>query len=171
MSGCMYPTEDARPDAKRDDGFVSYFRRLPPAVPGTVRLFDRQDFYAVYGDDAVRVADIVFKTQSVVRQLGSKASPLASCTLNMASAKAFLRDALTARQLRIEIWAPTGDRQTWAVARQASPGNLQEVEDLLFLQSDVVSSPIVMALRVKMEDGISVIGAAFADATLSLIHI
>lgn len=165
MSGCMYPTEDARPDAKRDEGFVSYFRRLPPAVPGTVRLFDRQDFYAVYGNDAVRVADIVFKTQSVVRQLGSKASPLASCTLNMASAKAFLRDALTARQLRIEIWAPTGDRQTWAVARQASPGNLQEVEDLLFLQSDVVSSPIVMALRVKMEDGISVIGAAFADAT------
>lgn len=165
MSGCMYPTEDARADARRDDGFVSYFLRLPPAVQGTVRLFDRQDFFAVYGDDAVLVADIVFKTQSVLRQMGSKASPLVSCTLNMASAKAFLRDALTARQLRIEIWAPTGDRHTWAVARQASPGNLQEVEDLLFLQSDVVSSPIVMALRVKLEDGISIIGAAFADAT------
>lgn len=174
MSGFMYPTEESRAESeKHDTGFVAYFRRLPRAIPGTVRLFDRQDFYSVYGDDAVYVADAVFKTQSVLRFLGSKSAPkgqLPSCSLNLAAAKAFLRDALTSKQLRIEIWEPTSDASkrsptSWTVARQASPGNLQDVEDLLFLHSDVVSSPIVMAMRVKVEDGVNTVGVAFADAT------
>lgn len=33
------------------------------------------------------------------------------------------------------------------------------------MQSDVVSSPIVLALRIKVEDGLNQVGAAFADAT------
>ncbi|WFD47055.1 MSH2 protein [Malassezia furfur] len=181
MSGFMYPTEEARRD-KADGGtcgahvasessFVAFFASLPSAVPGTVRLFDRQDFYTVHGQDALFVADTVFKTQSVLKYLGKKGDNggLPSCTLSVSAAKSFLRDALTAKQLRIEIWSPnegSGRRSgAWQISKQASPGNLQDVEDLLFLNADVVSNPIVLALRVKAQDGLNTVGVAFADAT------
>ncbi|WFD33172.1 MSH2 protein [Malassezia sp. CBS 17886] len=187
MSGHMYPTEEARDHAqkngsdKTDAGFVAFVRSMPPAVRGTVRLFDRQctvlthqEFYSVHGADAIFVADTVFKTQSVLKYLGGKSNSaegggLASCTLTIPTAKSFLRDALTARQLRVEIWVPdsgTGRRSgQWSLGKQASPGNLQDVEDLLFLHAEVDSSPVVLALRVKTHEGQTVVGAAFADAT------
>ena len=87
-------------------------------------------------------------------------------------AKAFLRDALTAKQLKIEIWASESgsgkkgskfklDKEV-SVANackgtaldaivlrgQASPGNLQAVEELLFVNSDLTSAPIVMAIKI-----------------------
>ena len=176
MSGFTYPTEEARQSGKGDDksdlNFVSFFQNLPVAVPGTVRLFDRQDFYTVHGDDALYVADTVFKTQSVLRYLGGTRAHdggLPSCSLSPTAARAFLRDALTAKQLRVEIWS-SGDaggrrRGSRAQPTQPSPGNLQEVEDLLFQNADVVSSPMMLALRVKSQDGVNMVGAAFADAT------
>ena len=56
------------------------------------------------------IAMHVFRTQSVLKYLGSggKAGGLPSVTLSNNVATAFLRDALTALQLRIEIWAPEG---------------------------------------------------------------
>lgn len=173
MSGYMYPTEEARREKPDDTSFLAFFQSMPAAVKGTVRLFDRQEYYTVHGDDALYVADTVFKTKSVLKYLGKKSDQggVPSCTLSLTAAKSFLRDALTTQQLRIEIWAPSsGDgsgRRTgaWHLSKQASPGNLQDVEDLLFLQADVVSNPIVLALRVRAKDGVNTVGAAFADAT------
>lgn len=174
----MYPSEEARDnkarndlglDAKGETNLVDFFRNMPARVPGTVRIFDRQEFYCVLGDDALFVADAVFKTHSVLKYIGrSNSGSTAYCTLTPTACKAFLRDALTAKQLRIEIWQQAeGGRRgaSWELARQASPGNLQEVEDLLFLDADIVASPIVLALRTKVQDGQCVVGAAFADAT------
>jgi hypothetical protein len=56
---------------------------------------------------------------------------------------------------------------------QASPGNLQAVEDLLFVTSDLLSHPIVMAIKVmptssNIPGGKTVsksIGVAFADTS------
>lgn len=48
---------------------------------------------------------------------------------------------------------------------QASPGNLQEVEDLLFANSDMLVSPLVVAFKLKTVKGAIQVGAAFADAT------
>lgn len=143
---------------------------MPARVPGTIRIFDRHDFYSTHGDDALYVADTVFKTHSVLKFLGRRTndSGLASCTLTPSACKAFLRDALTSKQLRVEVWKPAeGVRRgtNWELARQASPGNLQEVEDLLFLDTDMVASPIVLALRAKVQDGQCVVGVAYADAT------
>ncbi|WFD08172.1 MSH2 protein [Malassezia vespertilionis] len=170
MSGHMYPTEESKRDKPdyADTGFIAQFNALPMPAPGTVRLFDRQDFYSVHGEDAVFVADSVFKTQSVLKHLGREKS-LASCTLTVPTAKSFLREALTAKQLRVEIWSQhdANGRKTgsWTISKRASPGNLQEVEDLLFLSADVVTSPIVLALCVKPQDGVTMVGVAFADAT------
>jgi DNA mismatch repair protein MSH2 len=52
---------------------------------------------------------------------------------------------------------------------QASPGNLQQVEDLLFSNTDNLSSPIVMAIKLSMVDGNRNIGIAFADASARML--
>lgn len=94
-----------------DPGFIAFFSKLPPKSPetGTVRLFFRNnEFYAVYGQDALYVANHVYRTNSVVKYLGSggKATGLPSVALKISVAQSFLRDALTSLQLRVEIWVP-----------------------------------------------------------------
>jgi DNA mismatch repair protein MSH2 len=94
-----------------DPGFISFFNKLPKKSPetGTVRIFHREnEYYTAHGPDALYVAQHVFHTNSVLRYLGSggRSGGLPSVKLSEAQAKAFLRDALTSKQLRIEIWEP-----------------------------------------------------------------
>jgi DNA mismatch repair protein MSH2 len=93
-----------------DPGFVAFYSRLPVKSPdtGTVRLFFRSEFYSVYGQDALYVANHVFRTNSVVKYLGSggRAAGLPSVALKNSVAQSFMRDALTSKQLRVEIWVP-----------------------------------------------------------------
>ncbi|KAK0548293.1 MSH2 protein [Tilletia horrida] len=170
----MYSSEDREKpvldlDTGAQSGFCAFFKSMPEAQDGTVRLFDRGDFFSAHGKDAILVANAVFKTQSVLKYLGSnnKEKGLASCTLGHAAARAFLTDALTARQMRVEIWANGGGKRnnSWSISKQATPGNLQGIEDLLFVNTDILSAPIVMAIKIKIEDGIKHIGAAYADAS------
>lgn len=171
-----------------DVGFISFFNRLPPKRPDTIRIFDRKDFYSAHGDDALFVATHVFRTQSVLKYLGSggKASGgLPSVSMSNNVATAFLRDALTARQLRIEIWAPeSGSSKKSAkfkLEKEASPGNLQAVEDLLFVNTDLLTAPIVMAVKVGTTSTLGVpgpsniksktVGVAFADTSVRKIGI
>lgn len=50
---------------------------------------------------------------------------------------------------------------------QASPGNLQQLEDLLFSNIDNLSSPLVMAVKLTLANGgtTRIVGVAFADAS------
>ncbi|KAF9476823.1 DNA mismatch repair protein [Pholiota conissans] len=182
----MYGKErDAEQDSidNTDPGFISFFNKLPAKSPntGTLRLFSRinagDTFYAAYGPDATFVAQNVFHTNSVLKYLGvgGRAAGLASVSLKTSVAHALLRDALTTKQLRIEIWAPEpgqGKKQAkFKLEKEASPGNLQAVEDLLFVNSDFESAPIVMAIKLasapidplSSQARLRSIGAAFAD--------
>ncbi|KAL4078153.1 muts domain V-domain-containing protein [Scleroderma yunnanense] len=145
-----------------DPGFVSFFSKLPkksPAEDGVVRLFDRGDFYSVHGQDAHYVAAHVFRTNSVLKYLGAggKAGGLPSVTLNYTLGHQFLREALTIKQLRVEIWVPTPGQgkkaAKFVLQKEASPGNLQAVEDLLFANSDVLSAPIVVSIKIASSSG------------------
>ncbi|KAF8755593.1 DNA mismatch repair [Rhizoctonia solani] len=84
---------------------------------------------------------------SVIKQLGKGKDSLPSVTLSSTVAKIFLREALTTRQLRIEIWTPEGGKgknasgTRWELSRRASPGNLQD------------------------DAGTKMVGVAFADAS------
>lgn len=57
---------------------------------------------------------------------------------------------------------------------QASPGNLQAVEDLLFVNSDILSAPVVMAIQLAnvpvsatgVKSSHKAIGVAFADTSV-----
>lgn len=156
-------------DNVAESSFCQFFKAMPKPSPGTLRLFDRSDFYSAHGDDAILIANLVFKTHSALKYLGSggKDKGLPSITLSVAAAKNFLREALTTRQMRVEIYGNAGGKRnnSWTVVKQASPGNLQQMEDMIFVNADIVSSPIVMALKMTTREGVRTVGAAFADAT------
>ncbi|KAI8986743.1 DNA mismatch repair protein [Trametes punicea] len=165
-------------DNSSHPGFCSFFARLPPKSPetGTVRLFYRNEYYSVHGPDALYVATHVFRTNSVIKYLGGR-NGLPSVTLSESLAKSFLRDALTSKQLKVEIWAPEagqGKKATkFVLDKEASPGNLSAVEDLLFVNTDIVSAPIVMAIKIANAPAIAgnssaktkTVGVAYADSS------
>ncbi|TKA53604.1 hypothetical protein B0A53_03895 [Rhodotorula sp. CCFEE 5036] len=185
MVNPQYPTKKAADKGKgkeKDDKDVadenracSAIRKLAPAAEGTVRLFDRSDFYCAYGKDAYYVANNHFKTQTVLKYLGSPTATepdgLPSVVLSHAVAQAFLRDALTTKQLRVEIWQPEGGgvgRGTtkWTLAKSASPGNLTAVENLLFTNTDLLAAPVIVALKLQVKDSVKTVGVAFADTSM-----
>ncbi|KAJ1952692.1 MSH2 protein, partial [Linderina pennispora] len=153
--------EEERPDLALDksseQGFCRFFNTLEQKV-NTVRLFERSngDYYSVHGPDAKYVATVVYKTPSVLKMLGSN---LPSCTMSRVVAESFMRDALLNYQLRVEIYASDSRQGSWNVSKTASPGNLQEVEEMLFRNSEVVTVPLVMAVSVRGEQ----VGVAFVD--------
>ncbi|KDR73457.1 hypothetical protein GALMADRAFT_100108 [Galerina marginata CBS 339.88] len=182
----MYGKEkDTERDADpTDPGFIAFFSKLPSKSPdsGTLRLFHRTSgdaFYAAYGPDALFVAQHVYHTNSVIKYLGAggRSAGLPSVSLKTSVAHILLRDALTTKQLRVEIWVPeTGQGKKcvkFRLDKEASPGNLQAVEDLLFVNSDFVSSPIVMAIKIatapvsesSSQAKLKSVGVAFADTT------
>ncbi|KAF9935116.1 MutS-like protein [Linnemannia zychae] len=122
----------------------------------------------VHGDDAYFIAQHVYKTTSVIKYLGGDVtSGVPSCTLSRTTCETFLRDALLNRQMRVEIWAAEPRKQNvWNIVKRASPGNLQDMEDLLFSNTDMVASPIVMAVKIQTGGDQRIVGVCFADATV-----
>ncbi|KAI6001586.1 DNA mismatch repair protein [Pisolithus orientalis] len=164
----MYGKEkDADHDLQHasDPGFVSFFSKLPKKSP------------AGDGVNAHFVATHVFRTNSVLKYLGAggKAGGLPSVTLSCTLGHQFLREALTVKQLRVEIWAPAPGQgkkaAKFVLHKEASPGNLQAVEDLLFANSDVLSAPIVIAIKISTSAGADKaktksVSVAYADTSV-----
>ena len=169
----------SRTELKVDDepGFIRFFRHLAAKSQDTIRIFDRGDYYTAHGDDAIFIARTVskncstpeqtlkflqvYRTTSVLRQLGREPG-LESVTLSVTVFRNFLREALFRLGKRIEIWESVS--KSWKVAKQASPGNLQDVEEDLGGQLE--SAPIILAVKISAKaDGRSV-GVCFADATV-----
>lgn len=174
------------------------------APKGTIRIFDRADFYTVYGHDALFVAKEVYRTHTVLSAcscvsqwrylltsghrtewIGPRSlvfdsskpnnpSGIPSCSLSRAAAVTFLRECLTARQLRVQLLSPESNASAkvatkWAVTRQASPGNLEPLADLLFASSDILSAPVIASIWVRGSAASAngrTIGVAFADTSV-----
>ncbi|KAF1829323.1 DNA mismatch repair protein [Decorospora gaudefroyi] len=156
----------SRPEIKEEDesGFCNFFRGLPPKEDETVRIFDRGDYYSAHGEDARFIANTVYKTTAVIRKLGREPG-LESVTMTVTVCRNFLRDALFRLSKRIEIWQSTGKRMDWKVAKQASPGNLQHLEDELGGQME--NAPIILAVKVSAKASEARrVGVCFADASV-----
>lgn len=111
-------------------GFCSFFAGLTPKSPetGTIRLFDRGEYYSCHGPDALYVANHVYRTNTVIKYLGPGGKGgLPSVTLSSNSAKTFLREALTSKQLKVEIYVPEagqGKRATkFRIEKEVSSNN------------------------------------------------
>ncbi|KAJ3362492.1 MutS-like protein [Allomyces arbusculus] len=160
--------KDDRPaldlDKAAQQGFVAFFRSLPAKDPTTLRLFARKasshgggDFYSAHGDDALLIAQEFFKTSSVLKHLGPASNPLPGCTLSYANFQQLLADALLNRGWKIQIWHSTGRAANqWQLAREASPGNLQQVEhdlpDSAWLPTAAAPAPDPVLVAILIQD-------------------
>ncbi|KAJ4303830.1 MSH2 protein [Kalmusia sp. IMI 367209] len=154
----------SRPELKEEDetSFCKFFRNLSQK-DDTIRIFDRGDYYSAHGEDAKFIANHVYRTTAVVRKLGRDPG-LESVTMTVTVFRNFLRDSLFRLGRRIEIWHSSG-RMSWKVAKQASPGNLQDIEDELGGQ--VENAPIILAIKVSAKAGEARnVGVCFADASV-----
>ncbi|KAK0946930.1 MSH2 protein [Friedmanniomyces endolithicus] len=156
----------SRPELKLDDevGFIRTFHQLEADKNDeTVRIFDRGDWLSAHGEDAMLIARVQYKTTSVIKTLG-KAPGLPSVTMTWTAYKSFLREAIFRLGKRVEILQSTG-RNQWKVTKQASPGNLQDIEEELGGHID--SAPIILAVKVSAKaTETRQIGVCFADASV-----
>ncbi|KAH7392298.1 muts domain V-domain-containing protein [Phaeosphaeria sp. MPI-PUGE-AT-0046c] len=156
----------SRPEMREEDesGFCKFFRNLPKTNEDTIRIFDRKEYYSAHGGDASFIANTVYKTTAVIRKLGRDPG-LDSVTMTTMVYRNFLRDALFRLSKRIEIWQSSGGRMDWKMAKQASPGNLQDLEDELGGQ--IENAPIILAVKIsaKASEARNV-GVCFADASV-----
>ncbi|XP_062510244.1 DNA mismatch repair protein Msh2-like isoform X2 [Corticium candelabrum] len=151
--------------------FASAYWKLPAKPETTFRVFDRTDFYTVHDQDALFAAREVFKTMSVVKYFGSGASKLASVALSKTNFEAVLRDLLLVRHYRVEIYKCKAKTNEWTLAYKASPGNLQQFEDVLFGSVDMSLSSGALAVNVGSKDMARVVGVAYVDVSLRKMHV
>ncbi|KAK3068311.1 MSH2 protein, partial [Teratosphaeriaceae sp. CCFEE 6253] len=156
----------SRPELKLDDevGFIKAFHHLEAGKNDeTVRIYNRGDWLSAHGEDAMLIARVQYKTTSVVKTLG-KSPGLPSVTMTWTAYKSFLREAIFRLGKRVEILESTS-RNQWKVTKQASPGNLQDIEEEL--GGHVDSAPIILAVKVLAKaTETRQVGVCFADASV-----
>ncbi|KAK5082166.1 MSH2 protein [Lithohypha guttulata] len=160
----------SRPELKVDDegGFIRAFRSLPAKTDNdTIRVVDRNDFFSAHGEDAEFIARTIYKTTAVIKNLG-RGDVLPSVTMTITVYRNFLREALFKLGKRIEIWQAPG-KSNLKMVKQASPGNLQAVEEELGagMDSEGSGAPVMLAVKVTARAGeAKSVGVCFADASV-----
>jgi DNA mismatch repair protein MSH2 len=130
---------------------------------GIVRFFDRSEsYFTLHGKDAIYCAEEIYKTSTVLKYFGS--SKLPYCTLSTATAIEAIKDLLINKGSKIQIWELDRSRQ-WSLAKEASPGNLRQVEEMLFVNSDLATSPMIAAIYIDAKGDRKSVGVAFTDAS------
>nr|XP_018259687.1 DNA mismatch repair protein MSH2 [Kwoniella dejecticola CBS 10117]OBR81845.1 DNA mismatch repair protein MSH2 [Kwoniella dejecticola CBS 10117] len=173
-------------DKEAEDRFCKFVERMPPKMDGMVRLFDRGDYYSAHGQDAIYIANEIFKTTNVLKYLGSgrpststsqASRGLSSVTISTSLTKQFLRDALTIKQMRVEIYVPEErvpgrkDNTRWVLSKSASPGNLIQLEDLLFSDQSLSSSSVIASVKMQVKEGQKIVGVAYVDNNERLLGV
>ncbi|XP_015773181.1 PREDICTED: DNA mismatch repair protein Msh2-like [Acropora digitifera] len=153
----VQPCQQFSLDGAAEQGFLAFYRSLPEKPETTFRVFDRSDYYTVHGPDALFAAKEVFKTTSVVKHLGSGDKKVPSVILSKMNFESTVRDLLLIRQYRVEMYRASskGSKNTsaWELVAKASPGNLQQFEDILFGNNDMSVSTVVMSIKLGTDNG------------------
>ncbi|XP_065057032.1 DNA mismatch repair protein Msh2-like isoform X2 [Rhopilema esculentum] len=152
-------------DSVSEQGFCSFYETIKEKPETTIQIFERSDYYTVHGSDAAFTAREVFKSTAVLKFYGSGSNKLPYVTLSKNNFEKFVRDLLLVRQYRVELYkSKAGKSNAWELAGKASPGNLQQFEEVLFGNNDMSASAIVMATKIGSDStGQKFVGVAYSD--------
>ncbi|GME94915.1 unnamed protein product [Ambrosiozyma monospora] len=137
-----------RPDLKFTDdrdqiSFYKKYQQLPPSPQRTLRVVDKTDYYTILDEDAELVADLIYKTQSVLKtakQQHSNGAHIQYLTLSHAVFANLVKTVVLEMGYKLEIYD-----KSWSNCKCASPGNLGEVERYLTGDADEVAAGSVIA--------------------------
>ncbi|XP_050523143.1 DNA mismatch repair protein Msh2 [Daktulosphaira vitifoliae] len=139
------PVNHLNLDPEQQKSFVLFYKSLPEKPLTTVRFFNRQDYYTVHGQDAVFAAKDFYKTNHLIKIIGSDGDTLESLIFNKANFEAYIKQLLLINHYRVEIFINKGGK--WTIEFKGSPGNLTQFEDLLFANVEQIEANTVIALK------------------------
>ncbi|OQR68918.1 DNA mismatch repair protein Msh2-like, partial [Tropilaelaps mercedesae] len=135
----------------------------------TVRFFHRKSYYTVHDEDATLASAQLLKV-SVVKVQG-----IPSAWISQKNYEKFLRYLLLAKAYRVEVYDVNETSGSWEISLNASPGNLVEVEDILFSSDsneDVDSHRNgIAALHLSNRGQQVVVGLAFCNPVLQTLRV
>lgn len=186
MSANVYSEEtDTQPSIYRS------YLRLDPPPQRTVRALLRNGnknsvYYTVFDEDAMLAADSIYSTHSVIKNspmishpkdLNRKVS-IQYLPLSEKTFVSLLKNLIFDYNYKVEVYSAENEKAGWKLFQSASPGHLDEIEDLLYSEAnndndsntatgnsfDVASSSIIAALKLvsNSKEG-KRIGLAFYD--------
>lgn len=150
-----------RPVLEADRDFSDFFRNLS-VEHNILRVFDRNGFFSIHGDDAIQAANELYKTQSVIKEL----SNLPSLTMTKTVMERFLRDSLR-RGKHVEVWNGNA-RNGWQISKEGSPGNTADLEQYMG-PSNELEDITLLALSISKTTSGYLCGVSFADLNRRLI--
>lgn len=116
----------------------------------------------------IKYWDVTKKSTAASKQPSTSGIPYIN--MSLALFESILKIFVHQKRMRVEIYA-TGDDRKWALWKKGSPGNHQQLEDLIYTKNEMQESTVMVSLKVAFQNGQTIVGAAYSDVILKTIGV